>query len=120
MTNFYYTATIVAIYCYAPRSPISIVVREHGLRHDFTNSKLAIQQLLHLHPQLLCHSFCTLQGEVALSSFYASHVGTVYSHEFGEGFLAEAAFQTVGAQIRAHCLLEVSYSHAHKTEAYAT
>ena len=45
---------------------------------------------------------------------------SVYSHEFGEGFLAEAALQAVGAQIRAHRLLEVSYSHTHKTEAYAT
>ena len=52
-----------------------------------------------------------LQRQVAFSSFDATHVGTVHTEDFSEGFLAETLRQTVGAQVRAYRPLQITNRH---------
>ena len=51
-----------------------------------------------------------------LSSLHAAHVGAVDSQYLGEGLLAESPLHAVGTKVPAHCLLEVTYSHASKSD----
>lgn len=50
-----------------------------------------------------------LEGEVALASLYASHVGAVDAQHVGESLLAERSRLAVGTKTHAKCALQVSF-----------
>ena len=52
-----------------------------------------------------------LQGEVALTSLDAAHVGPVDTKDIGEGFLAQAALLAVDTEVLPHSLLEIAFRH---------
>lgn len=73
------------------------------------------QQLPRIHLQHPRDPLQALQGQVPLATLYPAHVGAVDAEDVGEGFLAEAPFVTVGAEVPPYGLLEIAFRHAVET-----
>jgi len=67
------------------------------------------QQLQWLHLEALSDPFDAPQGQVALTSFYRTHVGPVDAEYVSEGFLAETPGLAVLPEVSPHGALEVTF-----------
>ena len=79
-------------------------------------ARLPRHQLPHLHAQPLCQALQAPEGKVPFSSLQSSHVGTVHSQDFSEGFLGQALGLSVGTQVPTNCSLEVTFCHVLQTD----
>jgi hypothetical protein len=67
-----------------------------------------LEELEWVELEALGDSFEGAEGEVAFPAFEAAHVGAVDAELFGEGFLGEASFLSVAAEVGADGALEVA------------